>query len=62
MTEIREFEREHLEDALALFTAAGWETYFEDPVRTERVLYMDTSAPPRASTATWAPNRRPAFD
>ena len=38
MTEIREFEREHLEGALALFTAAGWETYFEDPARTERAL------------------------
>ena len=123
MTEIREFEREHLEGALALFTAAGWETYFEDPERTERVLCSPgsttlvavddgvvaglvqlqsdgeiqahlsallvgepwrgrgisrqllrevlqraggcewtSSAPPRASTATWAPNRRPAFD
>jgi predicted N-acetyltransferase YhbS len=37
-TEIQEFESEHLEGALALFTAAGWETYFEDPARTERAL------------------------
>jgi ribosomal protein S18 acetylase RimI-like enzyme len=37
-TEIQGFERQHLEGALALFTAAGWETYFEDPARTERAL------------------------
>jgi GNAT superfamily N-acetyltransferase len=37
-TEIQGFEPQHLEGALALFTAAGWKTYFEDPARTERAL------------------------
>jgi ribosomal protein S18 acetylase RimI-like enzyme len=37
-TRINEFEREHLDGALALFTAEGWDTYYEDPERTARVL------------------------
>jgi GNAT superfamily N-acetyltransferase len=36
--DVRPFEHEHLEGALALVTAAGWETYVEDPARTERAL------------------------
>jgi ribosomal protein S18 acetylase RimI-like enzyme len=37
-TQISEFERDHLDGALALFTAEGWDTYYEDPERTVRVL------------------------
>ena len=36
--ELTAFEREHLNDALALFTAEGWDTYYEDPARTLRAL------------------------
>jgi predicted N-acetyltransferase YhbS len=37
-TALTEFEREHLEGALALFTAEGWDTYYVDPERTFRAL------------------------
>ena len=36
--EVQAFRREHLDGALKLFTAAEWETYYEDPERTLRVL------------------------
>jgi predicted N-acetyltransferase YhbS len=36
--ELTGFNREHLDGALALFAAEGWETYFEDQERTFRVL------------------------
>ena len=36
--ELTGFEREHLDGALTLFTAEGWDTYYEDPERTLRAL------------------------
>jgi ribosomal protein S18 acetylase RimI-like enzyme len=36
--EVEDFERRHLPGALELFTAAAWETYYEDPERTYRAL------------------------
>ena len=36
--EVSEFGREHLDGTLALLEAEGWETYTEDPERTQRVL------------------------
>lgn len=38
MTEVRAFERDHLDGVIALVDAAGWETYGEDPERTYRAL------------------------
>jgi predicted N-acetyltransferase YhbS len=37
-TEVRAFERDHLDGVIALVDAAGWETYSEDPERTYRAL------------------------
>jgi GNAT superfamily N-acetyltransferase len=37
-TEVRAFEREHLDGCIALCAAAGWDTYSEDPERTYRAL------------------------
>jgi len=37
-TEVRAFERDHLDGVFALVDAAGWETYSEDPERTYRAL------------------------
>ena len=37
-TEVKAFEREHLDGVIALVDAAGWETYSEDPERTYRAL------------------------
>ena len=38
VTELRPFSRQHLDGALALFTAEGWRTYTADPERTVRAL------------------------
>ena len=37
-TEVRAFERDHLDGVIALVDSAGWETYSEDPERTYRAL------------------------
>lgn len=37
-TAVTGFEREHLDGALRLLDAEGWETYTEDPERTYRVF------------------------
>jgi ribosomal protein S18 acetylase RimI-like enzyme len=37
-TDIRAFEREHLDAVVALVDAEGWDTYSEDPDRTYRAL------------------------
>jgi GNAT superfamily N-acetyltransferase len=36
--QLAQFGREHLEGALALFSAEGWDTYTENPERTYRAL------------------------
>src|SRR5438093_12521201 len=38
VTVLRSFTRAHLDGALALFAAEGWETYTADPERTCRAL------------------------
>jgi ribosomal protein S18 acetylase RimI-like enzyme len=38
MTALAPFSREHLEGAVALFAAEGWQTYTADPERTLRAL------------------------
>jgi GNAT superfamily N-acetyltransferase len=37
-TDVRAFEREHLDGVIALVDSAGWDTYSEDPERTYRAL------------------------
>ena len=37
-TEVRAFEREHLDEVLVLLRAEQWDTYTEDPERTYRVF------------------------
>jgi GNAT superfamily N-acetyltransferase len=37
-TDVRAFDREHLDGVIALVDAQGWDTYSEDPERTYRAL------------------------
>jgi GNAT superfamily N-acetyltransferase len=37
-TDVKEFDREHLDGVIALVDAQGWDTYSEDPERTYRAL------------------------